>query len=200
MYLSVYHVLKAQIFMKKSVKVSLSIFAFVVIGGLVMQSNAYVETVTEQDLKKDNFHVVQEGRLYRSGQIPAARLPAYLKKFGIKTIINLRSPAENMVCCRGEKVAAEYAGATVVYAPMSAGRMSTQEEVAQLLATFDKAVEPLLIHCSQGINRTGEACALWLLVRAGATKAQALTQFDATYGYVVADRPEKRQLIENWGM
>jgi protein tyrosine/serine phosphatase len=184
--------------MKKSIAIALGLLGLVLMGGFVMKSDAYVQDVTEKDFKSDNFHTVREGRLYRSGQIPAARLPAYLKKFGIKTIINLRSAAENMVCCRGEEAAAKVAGATVAYAPMSAGRMSTNHEVAQLLATFDKATEPLLIHCSQGINRTGEACALWLLVRSQASKAEALTQFDAKYGYVLADRPEKRQLIENW--
>ena len=171
---------------------------FLLLGACFMPKEINAATLTAQDLAHDNFHTVQEGRLYRSGQIPRARIAAYLQEYGIKTIINLRSPAENAVCCWGEKGAAKSCHASVVHVPMSAGKMSTPQEINELLAAFDKAQEPLLIHCSQGINRTGEACALWLLEKCGATNAQALEMFDAKYGYNKKSRPEKYQLIESW--
>lgn len=155
-------------------------------------------TLTADDFKYDNFHTVHEGRLYRSAQIPAARLSAYIEKFNIKTVINLRSAAERFVCCRGEEEAAAKSGANVVYAPLSASRASTKEELQRLLAIFDKEQEPFLIHCSQGINRTGEACALWLLDKAEASNEKALLQFDKKFGYVFSSRPEKYLLILVW--
>lgn len=156
------------------------------------------QELTEKDFACDNFHTAIEGQLYRSGQIPAARLTAYLKKFGIKTIINLRSKAERIVCCRGEEDAAKAAGTTVHYVPMSAGRASTRAEVLELLKIFDATKEPVLIHCSQGINRTGEACALWCLEKMHMTNDEALKQFDSKFGYILKDRPEKFLFIKAW--
>lgn len=157
-----------------------------------------VVTLSQRDFEQDNFHTVREGRLYRSAQIPAARLTAYIEKFNIKTVINLRSTAERFVCCRGEEEAAAKGGCKVVYAPLSASRASTREELQTLLAIFDKEAEPFLIHCSQGINRTGEACALWLLDKAAATNEEALQQFDKKFGYTFSSRPEKYLLIQAW--
>lgn len=168
------------------------------VGGCFMSRTIDAEELTTKDFAYDNFHTAIEGRLYRSGQIPAARLTAYLNKFGIKTIINLRSKAERMVCCRGEEDAAKAAGAFVQYAPMSAGRASTRKEVLALLKIFDTAQEPILIHCSQGINRTGEACALWCLEKMHMTNDDALKQFDSKFGYVLNDRPEKFLFIKAW--
>ena len=156
------------------------------------------QELTEKDFAYDNFHTAIDGRLYRSGQIPAARLTAYLKKFGIKTIINLRSKAERIVCCRGEEEAAKEAGTAIQYVPMSAGRASTRKELLELLKIFDSAKEPLLIHCSQGINRTGEACALWCLEKNNMTNEEALKQFDDNFGYVFKSRPEKFLFIKAW--
>jgi uncharacterized protein (TIGR01244 family) len=183
--------------MKKHTGV-LTLAGFLLLGECFMPKVITTPTLTAQDLAHDNFHTVQEGRLYRSGQIPRARIAAYLQEYGIKTIINLRGKAENAMCCWGEKGAAKSCAASVIHIPMRAGKMSTPQEINELLAAFDKAQEPLLIHCSQGINRTGEACALWLLEKCGATNAQALEMFDAKYGYNRVSRPEKYQLIESW--
>lgn len=164
-----------------------------------MQQEVDANQLTTEDFVYDNFHTVIEGKLYRSGQIPPARLTAYLQKFNIKTIINLRSWAERVACSRGEEEAAAKADAKVLYAPMSAGRASTTEEHAELFKQFDAATEPILIHCSQGINRTGEACALYLIKKNGAPNEEALKQFDAKYGYKKESRPEKYEMIRLWG-
>lgn len=173
-------------------------FASVLIGGCLMSRTIDAHDLSNQDFSYDNFHTVVDGRLYRSGQIPTRRLGAYIKKFGIKTIINLRSKAERLVCCNGEESTALKAGATMCYIPMSAGRASTSKEIIALLEIFDTAKEPLLIHCSQGINRTGEACALWCLEKNNMTNEDALKQFDSKFGYVFKSRPEKYLFIKAW--
>lgn len=154
--------------------------------------------LSDKDFVYDNFHTVVDGRLYRSGQIPTERLGAYIKKFGIKTIINLRSRAERLICCNGEESTASREGAKVYYAPMSASRSSSITEITTLLEIFDTAQEPLLIHCSQGINRTGEACALWCLEKNHKTNEEALKQFDKKFGYIFKSRPEKFLFIKAW--
>ena len=177
----------------------LLVASFLLFGASFMYTEkTIVHDLTQQDLIKDNFHTVQEGKLYRSAQIPSNRLGAYLKQYNIKTIINLRSPVERTLFCRKEEDVAHQATTQVIYVPMSAGRASTDEEIKNLLTAFKQAQEPLLIHCSQGINRTGEACALWLIEECGAPVEEALKQFDTQYGYNKTKRPEKYKLIAGW--
>lgn len=152
----------------------------------------HAEALSEKDFIYDNFHTVVEERLYRSGQIPSVRLAAYLEKYNIKTIINLCGKSKSE-----EAVAAQY-GAKVLHAPMSANAASSKEQLEKLLACFDIAQEPILVHCLQGINRTGEAVALWLLDKKGASKELALEQFASKFGYNYTSQPEKLQLIKAW--
>lgn len=185
--------------MKKVITITAIVLSTLLIGRCFMHNEALDALhLTPKDFEVDNFHIALESRLYRSGQIPAARLGAYLTKFNIKTIINLRGWAERTVLGRGEEEAAAQADAKVLYAPMAAHRASTKEEIAGLLKQFDMATEPVLIHCSQGINRTGEACALFLIHKHGATNEEALKQFDAKFGYVFEKRPEKYESIKKW--
>ena len=149
-------------------------------------------------MQEDNFHTVLPGCLYRSGQIPAARLGLYIKNFGIKSIINLRSQADCLIHCPREQLIAQANGANVLYAPLRAGSASTKTELLVLLQQFDLVQVPVLIHCSQGINRTGEACALWLLEKEAVSKKEALQQFDAKFGYTFATRSEKYLLVKAW--
>src|SRR5271157_4364489 len=51
----------------------------------------------------DNFHPVQPGLLYRSGQLKPKRLRKYIQKFGIKTVINLRGINRNTKWWEAEK-------------------------------------------------------------------------------------------------
>ena len=43
----------------------------------------------------DNFHVVEKGKFYRSQQLSPEKLGHYLKKYNIKTLINLRGDNEH---------------------------------------------------------------------------------------------------------
>src|SRR4051812_48749204 len=66
-------------------------FAGVVLGLIVGVPLAYVSWRTTH---YRNFHVVREGVLYRSGQLPIHGLKRLIHDHGIKTVVTLRFSAD----------------------------------------------------------------------------------------------------------
>ncbi len=132
-----------------------------------------------------NLGVVRPGEVYRSGQMAQGMLAATLKKYAIKTVLNLRGPSEQSWYKRelGTTLAA---GATQVDIPMSSCLWMTREQFRSLVDVVATAERPLLIHCSWGSERTGLAAAVSELLRPGGRLEDAMTQFSLAYLYVPA--------------
>ena len=54
----------------------------------------------------DNFYEVEQNKFYRTQQLPPEKLAHYIKKFTIKTVINLRG-SNDTEWCQQEKIATE---------------------------------------------------------------------------------------------
>lgn len=158
------------------------------------------EKVRINDIKKllDNFHSVQPGALYRSAQLKPSRLRKYIKKFGIKSVINLRGVNEKSKWWQAEKAILEKLNVNYYNIPFSASHFSSKENLHKLLYLYKYAPQPILIHCRDGADRSGEAAALWVLERQGKRKKDALKHLSIKYGYLRFRRPEKYFLISIW--
>lgn len=132
-----------------------------------------------------NQGVVQPGQVYRSGQMSSSALADTLKKFSIKTVLNLRGPSEK-AWYRDERATTLAAGATQVDIPMSSCLWMSREQFRTLVDVVATAERPMLIHCSWGSERTGLAAAVCELLRPGARLEDAQNQFSLTYLYVPA--------------
>ena len=66
-------------------------FSLVLLGVIVGGPLAYVQYRREH---VRNFHVVEEGVLYRSGQLSLDGLKAVIHEHGIKTVLTLRFPKD----------------------------------------------------------------------------------------------------------
>src|SRR3972149_7480835 len=108
----------------------------------------------------DNFYEVEKNSFYRSKQLSEDRLDFYIKKYGIKTLINLRGNNQKKWWFKEKKVA-EKNGVAFFSIAMSAVRMTKKEHLIELLKIYDTAPRPMLVHCIGGADRTGEASALW---------------------------------------
>lgn len=147
---------------------------------------------------KNNFHAVQKGSLYRSAQPDAKQLANNIKKYGIKSVINLRGEHPHEAWWRQEqKVCADHR-VSFFNIPMSALTLPSKENVRNLLAIYDKAPCPMLIHCQAGADRTGEAAALWCLEKGKMSKNKALEQLTPFYNHYTALYPNKRRFITMW--
>jgi len=77
----------------------------------------------------------------------------YLRKYGIKTIVNLRGENPGQSWYEDEKRVAQEEGVLFYSIAMSAVRMTTKQELAQLLNIYANAPRPIYIHCQGGADR-----------------------------------------------
>ena len=129
----------------------------------------FIKIITEEhnflNLFWFNFHKVDEG-VYRSAQLTPWRLKKIIKKYGIKTIINLRGNNKNYLYQR-EKEICEEIGVdyyTVALLSRSPERIR-KEELEKLVNILKTAKKPILFHCKAGADRTGFVAVLWHILK-----------------------------------
>ncbi|HZW30206.1 MAG TPA: tyrosine-protein phosphatase [Isosphaeraceae bacterium] len=127
-----------------------------------------------------NFGPVQDGRVYRSGQMPASALRRTIRDYTIKTVLNLRGRNQDD-WYRSERAATLDSGATQIDIPMSSCVWMSRAQLVTLVEMLDTAEYPILIHCQWGSERTGLVSAFAELLRPGSTLADARAQFSIRY-------------------
>lgn len=130
-----------------------------------------------------NFHVVSEGQLYRSSQMDADELLYYIKRYRIKSILNLRGPNPAAPWYQEELAIANKTGAAHYDYPLSATRVISDRDIHRVLTLIRQAPKPLLIHCQGGADRTGVIAALWEYSIAGKDAQEAAKQLSLFYGH-----------------
>lgn len=114
-----------------------------------------------------NFHAVHP-YLFRSGEPTEAGLRTAHDKYGIKTLIDLRAAPRDI---NFERAIADRLGMTYINLPMS-DKPPTQAQVATLMKTLraardSKPLEPVLVHCAHGSDRTGCMIGIWRVTEDG---------------------------------
>ncbi|NLF39871.1 dual specificity protein phosphatase family protein [bacterium] len=121
------------------------------------------------------FHVVYEGRVYRSGFPTAAGLAALMEKRPVKTVVSLSGDTTDEY--KEFYAFTASSGVHHVSLPMGASRPPSREEaVAFLDALADSNNWPVLVHCGAGVERTGWMIALHRVVTEGWTWEHALKE------------------------
>jgi protein tyrosine/serine phosphatase len=147
-----------------------------------------------------NFGTIEEGRIYRSAQ-PSPLFLRWLRSGPkIKTLINLRGDTPGWE----SKFAARH-GMRLFTFNLSASRPPRQSDLDRFLAILrDPDNYPLLVHCRNGVDRTGYMLALYRTHEAGWDANRAAREmnrywqfswFNPTPQKVVKQglrRPEKR--------
>jgi protein tyrosine/serine phosphatase len=129
-----------------------------------------------------NFHSVVTGRCYRCAQPSAEDLDVIVKSLGIRSIVNLRG-SEDQPWYTAERHAAERLGVRLTDAGIWAQHPATEQEFLAVFHAVDESPEPVLIHCQSGIDRSGMASALFLLLKTDATVEQARGQLSPRFGH-----------------
>ncbi|MFA6263297.1 MAG: tyrosine-protein phosphatase [Candidatus Babeliales bacterium] len=132
------------------------------------------------------LRTVQKEKCYRSGQLSSKRLHNCIERYGIKSIINLRGYHPELAWWQKEKGIADEHGVLLYNIAMNSKTLHSKELITALLSIFDTAPHPILVHCASGVDRAGEAAALWLLAHENAHKKKAAQQLSYQYFHVPA--------------
>lgn len=108
-----------------------------------------------------NVHVVQEGVVIRSAQPSAARLDEIVRRYHVRSVLNLRGANAGRPWYDEEIAASRAHGLQHLDVALSARRDMTPAQVAAVLKMVADAPKPVLIHCNGGSDRTGLISAAW---------------------------------------
>jgi len=134
-----------------------------------------------------NWGVVSPGRLYRSNHPSPWQLRDAARRFGIRTVVNLRGERRDCGSDALSRAEAARLGLTHLDAPFESRGAPHRDRLLRLAGLFASMREPALIHCKSGADRTGLAAGAFLLLEGG-TSADALNQLHLRHGHVSASR------------
>lgn len=108
-----------------------------------------------------NFETISEGKVYKSGTIPPDQLPAYIKKYNIKSVVDLRKPGTNDLVnnpeVSPELVAEKNAVESIPgaqYFDIGSEQIPDQATLDRFYAVMDNPDNyPVLVHCYHGEGR-----------------------------------------------
>jgi protein tyrosine/serine phosphatase len=153
---------KSKSIFSRTVFTSMLAAVILLIGGLLLW---------EQGLKNHfvprRFGVVEQGRIYRSGQISSSLIKETLVRYKIRTIVSLSADSANNVDKTAEKQMAAELGIERVVFPLGGNGTGDINNYAKAIATIyqaQKEQKPVLIHCDAGVQRTGGVIAAYQLL------------------------------------
>jgi len=141
---------------KRKYKILIALTVFFVFAALVI--TARIIYLNEQG----NFHVVTKGQLYRSAQMDNDELAYYLRRYHIKSVLNLRGKSPASQWYKNEIRISKKLGVKHYDYGFSASHLLSIKKMRTVIALLEKLPKPILIHCKAGADRSGLVAALWL--------------------------------------
>ncbi|MBI3406923.1 MAG: dual specificity protein phosphatase family protein [Planctomycetes bacterium] len=137
-----------------------------------------------------NFHVVEEGVLYRSGQLTTFELEKLVREYGIKTVVSLRD-GDKATDRREEDYLRWRRVQFTRIPPLKWWAVEGPAPVEEGLAVFreimgDPSNYPVLVHCFAGLHRTGAYCAVFRIDFHHWSNADAMKEM-RNLGYRIID-------------
>ena len=135
-----------------------------------------------------NFRVVEDGKLYRSGQLSPQGFAKVCVERGLRTVIQLREASEkpkDRATCEAEEAYCAKHGLVYYkreprdWEPDATGRVAAVDNLRWFEDLIDdeaKCPRPVLIHCFAGIHRTGSLVAVYRMKYCGYTADEAVDE------------------------
>jgi len=135
----------------------------------------------------NNLHAVEKGVVYRSAQLNECSLEKMIKKYEIKTVINLRGKCgQGDEWYKDEVRTCEKYGVQHYDIRFSARSLPKKDSLLKLFEAFEQAEYPLLVHCLRGADRAGLAGTIYELQYNGKSLEDSLKQLSIRYGHISA--------------
>ena len=175
----------------------LFLFFFIVFSNISLQNNLYSKSIFRKFREvRDNFYEVVPEELYRSKQL-GKNLNSYIKRYGIKTIINLRGVNEGKKWWDKEKEIAGNNGVAFYNISMNASCLPRREDIQKLIWIYEHAQKPFYLHCQGGADRTGLATAVYKMLK-GESNKKALNNLSVRYGHIKRKNPAMDFFVKIW--
>jgi len=150
--------------------------------------------------KTYHFKTVEENVLYRDGNQGVREFATAVRRCNAKTIVSLIDPQEqadpNKKQFAGEVEIANRDHLKFVPVPVKLGGWPTTADVQAFLNTVtDKSNQPVLVHCAQGVRRTGMMVAAYQMSVLGYDKAKALASIES-FGHSERTTGDIKKFIE----
>jgi len=130
-----------------------------------------------------NFHAITPGEAYRSAKLDSGKLEHYIKKYNIRSIVNLIGEDPRKAWYQEElRVSAKHK-IRHYDLTLSATEPPSKEATRRLVWIFRTAPRPVLIHCKGGSDRSGLAAAMWKVYVDKEPKSKARKQLSILYGH-----------------
>lgn len=152
---------------------------------LLLSSASYFLYMKEQG----NFHTITYGEAYRSAQLDTDEFEYYIKKYNIKSIVNLRGKNVAAPWYEEEIRVSSKHGIKHFDISLSASLEPTEEDISELIEIFKAAPRPVLIHCLAGADRSGLAAAIWKIEVDKESRSEAEKQLSFLYGHLPMGGP-----------
>lgn len=159
------------------------------IVAMLIAGPLYYKTWHDREFR--NFHVVEEGVLYRSGQLPLSRLQQIVVHRDIRTVVSLREGSKQDD--QAEEAWIKATGRKFVriqppqWFPDAEGKIPGEAALKSFREVMDDPANyPVLVHCYAGYHRTGAMVAAFRIDYQGWTNEQAIAEM-RLMGYSILD-------------
>jgi len=151
------------------------------VGVVVALGIGVVAAVVGHRVAPKHLLTVEPGRLYRSATLPPDQLAGVVERYGIRTVVNLRSDLENARGSWHEEQRRLLAGMGVeqIDLPMHTGHPPSDEVLERWLELIeDESRQPILVHCEYGVVRTGMMVSVYDIEKLGRSREEVLEDFE----------------------
>jgi protein tyrosine/serine phosphatase len=184
------HLMQKKGKMKRKFKIAASIIVL-----LFLLSGGYQLYLNEQG----NFHPITEGEAYRSAQLDLDEFEHYVKKYNIRSIVNLRGENPKKLWYKEEITFCDANNIKHYDISLSSSKAPSQEDVRKLVEIFHTAPRPVLIHCLAGADRSGLVAAMWKVIVDKEPKKEAEKQLSLFFGHFpIGKTAAMDRFFQNW--
>lgn len=172
----------------------------VVAVALIVGLGAFLWTkAVAPNLFPKNFGVVDEGKVYRSGELTPAAFKLLRERHGIKTIIDLGTHEPGTADENREKRTAELLGISRHVFNLEGDSTGNPNEYVEALRLMtDPANQPVLVHCGAGSERTGMAVVLYRHITQDTPIDEAYKEC-SEFHHDPKRNPHLPEMLHEWG-
>lgn len=153
---------KSKSIFSRTVFTSMLAAVILLIGGLLLWEHGLKNHFVPR-----HFGVVEQGRIYRSGQISSSLIKETLVRYKIGMIVSLSADHVTNVDKTTEKQIAAELGIERMVFPLSGngtGDINNYAKAITAIYQAQKEQKPVLVHCDAGVHRTSGVIAAYQLL------------------------------------